>query len=523
MSFSALIYLVPAVVVLVLLALVFHKYRLERAQNLRTAHILASLGDGVIVIGAGNEVLFSNAAGQRILDSGAAGLLKDLGPRREHFHEKLNQWFEVQAYPNPNGGNTVLVRDITASRRLQDALRASEEDLAFDLNVREKAVHRMHGLAEASRILESSLDYEKTFEELTRFLALDLCDHCIALVREDKEIRRISGADPGLPLAHADYADPIVAVFQSGQVESRVTSHGACLFVPIPNGSEINGVYLLIARGGRTFEREDQSLFEEIGRRAGLTMQHARLYRSAQEINRLKDEFVAIVSHELRTPLTPILGAVYMLRMEPNNPNILTRAMDLIERNAKAQSKIVEDLLDVSRIISGKLRLNMETVDLTAVIHAAVETVRPASEAKTIGIQITLQPLEGSVYGDADRLQQVVWNLLANSVKFTPTGGRVTIELRESTTHAEVRVSDTGIGIGPEFLPHVFDRFRQADSSRTRAHGGLGLGLAIVRHLVESHGGTVHASSSGDRQGSTFTVKLPTRRIVQELKTAHAG
>src|SRR5262249_9226006 len=165
--------------------------------------------------------------------------------------------------------------------------------------------------------------------------------------------------------------------------------------------------------------------------------------------------------------------------------------------------------LDVSRALSGKLRLNMEPVDLSHVIGAAVETVRPASEAKGIQVDVSLGSISGTISGDADRLQQVVWNLLANAVKFTPKSGRIGVQLVETSGHAAIRISDTGIGIEPEFLPHVFDKFRQADTSRTRPHGGLGLGLAIVRHLVESHGGTVYAQSSGDEQGATFVVRLP--------------
>ena len=387
-----------------------------------------------------------------------------------------------------------------------------------------RASQILEELAEASRILESSLDYETTFEKLTEFLSGKLCDDCVALVDEESEMLRISSADPCIAFSHANYSEPIARIFRTGIAETNQTERGSCRFVPIPTGSKIKGVLLLIARGERRFERQDESLFAEIGRRAGLALQHAMLYRNVQEINHLKDEFMAIASHELRTPLTPILGAVYMLRTDPNNPSIVKRAVDLIERNAMAQSKIVENLLDVSRIISGKLRLNMESVDLAAVIRAAVDTVRPASEAKNIRLEVAITSIDGLVYGDADRLQQVVWNLLANSVKFTPAGGEIAIELLyEGPSHAELRVSDTGIGIGPEFLPHVFDRFRQADASRTRAHGGLGLGLAIVRHLVESHGGTVHAASAGNRQGSTFTVKLPIRHMAQEFKAAHAG
>jgi signal transduction histidine kinase len=256
-----------------------------------------------------------------------------------------------------------------------------------------------------------------------------------------------------------------------------------------------------------------------LARRIGLVLENARMYRETYKANRLKDEFVAIVSHELRTPLTPILGGVYMMRSEPDDRTVFLRALDIIERNAKTQVKIVDDLLEVSRAVSGKLRLNMESVDLRHVLQAALDTVRPASDAKGIEIELRMEPGSGVVSGDADRLQQVFWNLLANAVKFTPNSGRIVVELAESEGHVEVRVIDTGIGIHPEFLPHVFDKFRQADTSRTRLYGGLGLGLAIVRHLVESHGGTVQALSSGDDAGSTFTVRLPVRPSAEAAAT----
>jgi signal transduction histidine kinase len=242
------------------------------------------------------------------------------------------------------------------------------------------------------------------------------------------------------------------------------------------------------------------------------------MYLETQRANRLKDEFVAVISHELRTPLTPILGGVYMMRTDPCDSAVLARALDLIERNAKTQVKIVDDLLDVSRALSGKLRLNMDVVDLSMVVQAAVDTVRPASQAKGIEIGVRLGRLSGVLAGDADRLQQVFWNLLANAVKFTPKQGRIAVELLEKDGHAEVHVIDSGMGIEADFLPHVFEKFRQADTSRTRLHGGLGLGLAIVRHLVESHGGTVHALSSGDEQGATFIVRLPLRPLARAAR-----
>ncbi|HKY06151.1 MAG TPA: ATP-binding protein, partial [Blastocatellia bacterium] len=225
--------------------------------------------------------------------------------------------------------------------------------------------------------------------------------------------------------------------------------------------------------------------------------------------NRLKDEFLATVSHELRTPLNAILGWAGMVRSGKLDSDTVARGLEAIERNAKSQTQIIGDLLDVSRIITGKLRLEVQPVELAPVIEAAVDTVRPAVDAKSIRLQLVLNPETGPVLGDPDRLQQIIWNLLSNAVRFTPREGRIQISLERVNSHVEITVSDTGKGIIPDFLPFVFDRFRQADSSFTRAHGGLGLGLSIVRHLVELHGGTVSAHSDGEGKGSTFVVQLP--------------
>jgi PAS domain S-box-containing protein len=229
----------------------------------------------------------------------------------------------------------------------------------------------------------------------------------------------------------------------------------------------------------------------------------------AEEASRLKDEFLATISHELRTPLNAILGWSRMLRDGKLDPEASEQALEIVVRNANVQSQLIEDLLDVSRIISGKLRLDVRPVELAHVIQAALDSVRPAAEARGVKLQSALVPDVGPVRGDAGRLQQVFRNLLSKAIKFTPKGGSVRVTLGRINSQAEIVVSDTGRGILREFLPHVFDRFRQADATSTRAHGGLGLGLAIVRHLVELHGGTVQVESSGDEQGATFTVRLP--------------
>ncbi|HZS04030.1 MAG TPA: ATP-binding protein [Blastocatellia bacterium] len=231
--------------------------------------------------------------------------------------------------------------------------------------------------------------------------------------------------------------------------------------------------------------------------------------RQAEEASRLKDEFFATVSHELRTPLNAMLGWAKLLRAGNLDEETVARAAETIERSAKSQAQIIEDLLDASRIVSGKLRLEVHPFDLATVIRATAEAMRPATEARQIGLRVTYDPRVGAILGDPDRIQQVVWNLLSNAIKFTPPGGQVEMRLELVGTDAQVSVSDTGMGISPEFLPYVFERFRQADGTSTRKYGGLGLGLAIVRHLTELHGGTVRAASDGAGRGATFTVRLP--------------
>jgi signal transduction histidine kinase/ActR/RegA family two-component response regulator len=243
--------------------------------------------------------------------------------------------------------------------------------------------------------------------------------------------------------------------------------------------------------------------------RAQLLIQEQEARAEAERLSRLKDEFLSTVSHELRTPLNAILGWSQILRTNTVDDAMVQRALETIERNARSQAQLIDDLLDISRIVTGKIRLNVQKVDLVQVIEAAIETVRPAAEAKSIRLQRVLDSDAGPVLGDAERLQQVIWNLLSNAIRFTPKRGRVQIALQRVNSHVEIVVADTGQGISPDFLPFVFDRFRQADNSITRSFGGLGLGLAIVRQLVELQGGTVHAKSPGEEQGATFIVKLP--------------
>jgi PAS domain S-box-containing protein len=246
-------------------------------------------------------------------------------------------------------------------------------------------------------------------------------------------------------------------------------------------------------------------------RAAAVALENERLYREAKAANRAKDDFLATLSHELRTPMTAILGWVRMLRMGDLDPESVEMALESIERSTSVQAQLIEDILDVSRIVAGKLRLQMTVVDLPDVVERAINTVRHTADEKSIRLEVEVDQELPKTLGDAGRLQQIVWNLLTNAIKFTPESGLVRIVLRHSGPNAEIAVIDTGRGIDPRFLPFVFDRFRQENSSHTREHGGLGLGLAIVRHLVEAHGGEVRAESEGDDRGSTFTVAIPLR------------
>ena len=250
-------------------------------------------------------------------------------------------------------------------------------------------------------------------------------------------------------------------------------------------------------------------LERESEERRRLLVRESAARAEAEEANRLKDEFLATISHELRTPLTAIIGWSHMLCHAGLDEATTQRGLETIERNAKIQAQLVDDLLDVSHVVTGKLSLSLAPVDLMSVVGAAVDSVRPSAESKGVRLEVALDSSASRVAGDAGRLQQVVWTLLSNAVKFTEPGGRVGVRLRREGLDAELSVCDDGCGISPDFLPYVFDRFRQGDQSTTRVYGGLGLGLSIVRHLVELHGGTVSAESEGEGRGSTFIVRLP--------------
>ncbi|MCT7966033.1 PAS domain S-box protein [Laspinema sp. D1] len=416
---------------------------------------------------------------------------------------------------------------------------------ATDIDDRKRSQQQERFLATASSVLANSLDYQTTLDSVAHLTVPTLADWCaIDVVEKDGTIDRLA-------VAHIDPAKEQLAqeLFRryppkkdmtTGQLnvlrtgESELYPHipdsllieaaldaehlrilrelrlhsGMC--VPLKaRGKTLGTITFVSEAGSRSYDRTDLIMAEKLAHRAAIALDNARLYREAQEANRLKDEFLATLSHELRTPLNSILGWAQILRHRRLSEEKMGLALETLERNARLQFQLIEDLLDVSRIITGKLRLNVASVSLNQAIKEAIESVRPAAEAKHIQLKIQLDRHAGPVSGDRDRLQQIVWNLLSNAIKFTPPEGCVTAILEQFQNSIQIRIVDTGQGIKPEFLPYVFDRFRQADSSSTRAYNGLGLGLAIVRHLTELHGGTVSADSPGLGQGAMFTVELP--------------
>ena len=407
----------------------------------------------------------------------------------------------------------------------------------------EAAARRVAFLADASSALAGSLDYQTTLASLAHLAVPFLADWCkIDMLEPDGGLRRIAiaYADPtNAELARALATcppDPLGTHPRTKVVQTRLSEllpevtdealvaaaadseqlavmrrlgYRSTMIVPlVARGQTLGAMTFVMAASGRRYDRDDLAVAEELARRAALAVDNSRLYREAREADRIKGEFLMTLSHELRTPLSAVVVWARLLGNGKLEATKMPRALEAIERNVASLTRLVEDLTDVSRIAAGKLRLKTGPVDLWEVIAAAIVAVRPAAQAKGIRLK-SIGGAARRVWGDGGRLQQVVWNLLSNAIKFTPEGGGVEIRVGLADGRAQIVVSDTGRGIGPDFLPFVFERFRQADSATTRTHGGLGLGLAIVRQLVELHGGTVRAESPGEGQGATFTVSLP--------------
>ena len=325
----------------------------------------------------------------------------------------------------------------------------------------------------------------------------------------------------GLLRAQPAWSDLPIILLTSGDKNSEMSPSSTTLFGREENVTLLERPLRVITlcstvQVALRARRRQYEVRDLLGEREEVLASERAARAESERAGRMKDEFLATLSHELRTPLNAMLGWCSILRSGPVDPCELSLGLETIERNARSQARIIEDLLDMSRIISGKIRLEVQRVNLDEIVLAAVDTVRPAADAKGIMLRTVLDSRLGPISGDPNRLQQVFWNLLTNAIKFTPKGGIVRVTLQRANSHAEVSVSDSGAGIGGEFLPYVFDRFRQADSSTTRHHGGLGLGLAIVRQLVEVHGGRATARSAGLGKGATFTISLPFAAIIPE-------
>ncbi|HKY05339.1 MAG TPA: ATP-binding protein [Blastocatellia bacterium] len=332
--------------------------------------------------------------------------------------------------------------------------------------------------------------------------------------------RRIVVEDTEIDAVFSDYKEAARrAAFRACHSTPLITRSGAIIGVlsvhfrkphrPSEREMRLMDLYAQMAADFIENAQLHNQVQKELDEREQFLLREQRARAEAETANRMKDEFLATVSHELRTPLNAIIGWSHLLRTGRLDEATVERAVETIHRNAKAQSQLIEDILDMSRVITGKLRLQIAPVDMASVINAAIDSVQLAADSKSIKLEVTLDPSARNIQGDSSRLQQAVWNLLSNAIKFTPADGRIRVKLERAEGHTRITVSDTGEGITPDFLPFIFDRFRQADSTCSRPHGGLGLGLAIVRHLVELHGGTVQADSPGEGLGSTFTILLP--------------
>jgi signal transduction histidine kinase/ActR/RegA family two-component response regulator len=461
------------------------------------------------------------------------------------------RWLGWTAAPFAEEGLVyIFARDLT-ERRIAEEERVKLIREQTARAAAEASERRAAFLAEATAAMTESLDFDEILGRLAETAMPALGDWCLVdVVDEEGGVQRVAvaHADPaqrevaeglrayapdvqapgphasalksGEPLLLAEVDDAVRDRFARDPEHRRLLARMAArsaLIVPLMARERCLALMTLAtAASERRYTREDQELAQEVGRRAALALDNARLYRASQEArrasekaNRAKDEFLATLSHELRTPLTPILGWTVMLRSGSLDQQAIMRGLEVIERNVRAQTQLIGDLLDVSRIITGKLRLEVRHIELAPVVEAGIDAVRTSADAKEIALHVDLEAGLPAISGDPDRLQQVVWNLVSNAVKFTPNSGHIDVTLRRRDGHVELRVADSGKGISPDFLPFVFDRFRQADSTSTRAHGGLGLGLAIVRHLVELHGGTVVAESEGEGKGATFVVRLP--------------
>ena len=385
----------------------------------------------------------------------------------------------------------------------------------MDITEQRKIEEHDRMLADATQAFSSATDDDAVLASLAASLVPLFAATCSVHLRDGDEVRLVR-CEGQAQLAATDR--------QVAEVMATATAVTGphLLVLPMRGRAAAFGAMSLVPAGS-PFDRADIAFAAELVDRIALSLERARLFRALERANRVKDEFLATLSHELRTPLNAVLGWTRILRRGTVPPERTAAILETIERNAAAQMQLVEELLDLSAMAAGGLRLIVTRVDVRDVVTGAIETVRPAAEAKALRLEALVSDGIGDLAGDPARLRQVLWNLLANAVKFTPAGGAIEVRATEGPSDVEISVRDSGPGISPDFLPHVFEPFRQGDPSATRTVGGLGLGLAIVRHIVEAHGGTVTAQSEGANAGSVFCVRLPTGRPAGQATTTATG
>lgn len=497
------------------------------------------------------EALGGGWAGRLHEDDGARvrDLLLTAHERREAFGVdcRLRQedggfrWFLLSGQPHWGAarefeGLAGVALDIDERKRAEIALRRTQQMARF--------------LANASVALTDMADHRNILHKVASLVVPFFADWCaIDLLREEGDLERLvvvhsqpRQAELARAIARQWLPSPSDAtgpgrVACTGEPElvervselhllswTRDDEHrrvlqevglGSYLCVPIRWRQQTRAVLTMAtSEADRAYEAADVRVAEDLAHRTSLAIDNAVLYRASLEADRRKDEFLAVLSHELRTPLNAIVGWSHVLREGTPSPEAVRKGMDTIHRNAQLQTQLIADILDISRIAAGKVRLDVRAVDLSSIVDAALDTLRPAAEARRVRLETVLDPNAGPVSGDAGRMQQVVWNLVSNAIKFVPEKtGRVHVRLEAIDSHVRLTIEDNGPGIEPGFLPHVFERFRQADASNKRPHQGLGLGLAIVRQLVELHGGTVRADNRDGHSGAIFTVELPRRSV----------
>jgi PAS domain S-box-containing protein len=541
-----------------------------RTTNERLANILNSITDGFCAVDREWRFTYVNQRAEEILQKNQTELLGKIAwevypqligstvykkchealqtgipVRCEAYARSFQRWFETNLYPSPEG-LSIYFQDITDRKRIEEE---RNQLLVREQQARAKAElaeQRCTFLSQASDVLTSSLHYETTLKSVARLTIPFLGDYClIHRLEVNGQLRMVAAVhhnphqqpllDEFADRYQADIHNPkslTAQVLRTGEallvaeaastIAKSVTQNSRLLelyeqlapqsliVVPLTARKQILGTLVLaMAESHRRYDRSDLSIALELARRAATAIDNALLYQKAQESNRLKDEFLLTLSHELRTPLNAIVGWANMLMSRNMSERLFRQAIETIEQKARAQVQMICDLLDLSCLLTGTLRLNPAWVELGAIVNDAIATLKLAFEVKSIQLKCRIDPSLGVLRGDSKYLRQVVWHLLSNAIKFTPNGGQVEIQLTKVENYAQIQVSDTGEGIHPDFLPYIFDRFRQADGTTTRRHTGLGLGLALVRQMVELHGGTVEAKSDGEGKGAIFSVKLP--------------